>query len=112
MSCATLKHAANDLSLRFHGAGVYVIQTLLHPGAEVVQHVHKYDHLSIIPRNGRVELMVEGEDPRTLTGPCSVVIEAGKKHSVRALTPVLWQCIHRIDGEVVDEETTEREMRV
>jgi quercetin dioxygenase-like cupin family protein len=110
MSCTVLVDRVNDDAQRLHGAGIYIIQTLLQPGAEVVQHVHKYDHLSVIPRTGRVELTVEGEK-RILIGPCAVVIEAGKKHSVRALTPVLWQCIHRVDGEVTDEAATEKEMR-
>src|SRR5262245_50072941 len=108
MSCSTLKDRVNGDAQRFHGAGIYIIQTQLQPGAEVVQHLHKYDHLSVIPRGGRVELDIEGEK-RILIGPCSVVIAAGKRHSVRALTPVLWQCIHRVDGDETDPTTIERE---
>jgi quercetin dioxygenase-like cupin family protein len=96
MGCGNV-NALGDRSLNFIGAGVYVLQVQLRRGWHVEQHSHKYDHLAVIPSEGRAVLTVEGEE-RTLTGPCSVVIEAGKSHSVRALTDMIWQCIHRVDA--------------
>lgn len=103
MSCTRLADRINEDAQRFTGAGVHIIQTLLYPGAQIVQHVHKYDHLSVIPRSGRVELTVDGK-VQTLVGPCSVVIKAGQQHSLRALTPCLWQCIHIVDADFKEED--------
>jgi quercetin dioxygenase-like cupin family protein len=103
MSCTKLANQINDDAQRFTGAGVHIIQTLLLPGAEVVQHAHKYDHLSIIPREGKVELTVDGQ-ARILRGPTSVVIKAGQQHKVRALRPTLWQCVHRVEEGFTEED--------
>lgn len=93
MSCTKLVDKINHDAQRFTGAGVHIIQTLLYPGAEVVQHAHKYDHLSIIPRSGKVELTIDGITS-VIEGPTCVVIKAGQRHSLRAITPTLWQCVH------------------
>lgn len=100
MGCGVV-NALGDRSLNFLGAGVYVLQVRMRRGWEVEQHVHEYDHLAVIPSEGRAELTVDGET-RKLTGPCSVVIPAGKRHSVKALTDLIWQCVHRVDTSQTD----------
>ena len=102
MGCGNVENALGAEAKRFTGAGVYVLQVHLRRGWLVGQHVHKYAHLAVIPVEGRAVLQVDGEAPRTLVGPCAVVIEAGKRHSVRALTDVLWQCVHRIGENETD----------
>lgn len=95
--------------MNFIGAGVYVLQVQMRRGWEVEQHVHEYDHLAVIPFEGRVELTVDGEMQK-LTGPCSLVIAAGKSHSVKALTDVVWQCIHRVDENEQDLDRIQRNL--
>lgn len=79
------------LSHHFVG-GVYAKETRLDPGWVLVSHQHPYDHLSILA-SGRVCLTV-GDNQQYLTGPCALTIEAGKEHTLRAITPAVWFCIH------------------
>ena len=108
MGCGNID-ALGDRSENFIGCGVYVKQVRMYPGWTVIQHAHKYDHLAIIPGEGRAVLTVDGHSQR-LQGPCAVVIGAGKKHSVMALSSLLWQCVHRVDPNEKDAEKIDREL--
>lgn len=77
------------------GGGVYAKETIVHAGQILVQHKHEFDHLSVLA-SGTVELMVDGVRSE-LTGPACVTISAGKHHGVKALTDVVWYCIHATD---------------
>ena len=82
-------------------AGVYAKETLIPAGHVLVQHKHKFDHLSILA-SGSVELMVDGEK-RIVHAPACLTIEANKHHGVKSLTDVVWYCIHATDCTDTDE---------
>ena len=76
-------------------AGVYAKEARISAGQILVQHKHKFDHLSILA-SGSVELMVDGK--RTIVhAPACLTIEANKHHGVKSLTEVVWYCIHATD---------------
>jgi mannose-6-phosphate isomerase-like protein (cupin superfamily) len=77
------------------GGGVYAKETRIPAGQVLVQHAHKFDHLSILAE-GSVEVMVEGER-HVLHAPACLTIQANKHHGVRSLTDVVWYCVHATD---------------
>lgn len=81
----------------FHhfGGGVYSKETHVKAGQILVQHKHEHAHLSILAY-GDVEVMVDGQK-MTMTAPACLTIEGGKHHGIRALTDVVWFCIHATD---------------
>lgn len=86
------------------GGGVYAKETHVQAGQVLVQHKHEHAHLSILAC-GTVEVQVDGIRS-ILAGPTCITIEAGKHHGIRALTDVVWFCIHATDctdAEAVDE---------
>lgn len=85
-----------DVSINYVGAGVGVKQVLLKEGQHVIQHQHKYAHLSVLVY-GKVTVTT---DDRTveLEGPTSMVIEAGVNHYVIAHTDALWMCVHNTEN--------------
>lgn len=92
-----------DLS-HYFGGGVYAKESLIPAGMVLVQHKHEHDHLSYLV-SGTVLLEVDGRREE-LTGPACLTIEANKHHGVKALTDVVWLCIHATectDVEKVDE---------
>lgn len=96
-----------DLGIKHHfGGGVYAKEALIPAGVIATQHVHKFDHLSVLA-SGTVVVDVEGVSTE-YTGPACLLIEAGKLHSVRAITPAVWFCIHASD--VVDPERIDAEL--
>jgi quercetin dioxygenase-like cupin family protein len=85
-----------DLGLAHHfGGGVYAKETHVRAGQVLVQHKHEHAHLSILAC-GKVEVQVDGTRS-VLAGPACITIEAGKHHGIRALTDVVWFCIHATD---------------
>ena len=86
------------------GAGVYAKETRIPAGQILVQHKHKFDHLSILA-SGSVELMVNGER-KIINAPACLTIEANKHHGVKSLTDVVWYCVHATactDTDEIDE---------
>ena len=86
------------------GGGVYAKETRIPAGYTLGQHVHLFDHLSILA-SGTAEISVDSETTQH-TGPACLVIKAGKQHEVHALTDVIWYCVHATDctdPETVDE---------
>jgi len=77
------------------GGGVYAKETHIPAGVVLTQHRHQFDHLSVLA-SGTAIVEVDGQ-LRTLAGPTCIVIEAGKVHSVTAVTPVTWYCVHATD---------------
>jgi quercetin dioxygenase-like cupin family protein len=77
------------------GGGVYAKETAIPAGVVLQQHRHQHDHLSLLA-SGTAVVEVEGRR-RTLQGPACIVIEAGKTHSVTAITDVTWYCVHATD---------------
>ena len=83
------------------GAGVYAKETRIPAGQVLVQHKHKFDHLSILA-SGSIELMVDGERS-VVHAPACLTISAGKHHGVKSLTDVVWYCIHATECTDEDE---------
>ncbi|WP_371435404.1 hypothetical protein [Polaromonas sp.] len=77
------------------GGGVYAKEAAIPAGSILVQHRHTFDHLSILAA-GTVEVLVDGERSE-LTGPACLTIKANKHHGVKALTDVVWFCVHATD---------------
>jgi quercetin dioxygenase-like cupin family protein len=82
-------------------AGVYAKETLIPAGHVLVQHKHKFSHLSILA-SGSIELMVDGER-KIIHAPACLTIEADKHHGVKSLTDVVWYCIHATECTDLDE---------
>jgi quercetin dioxygenase-like cupin family protein len=88
----------------FFSSGVYAKETRIPAGQVLVQHAHKYDHLSILAQ-GSVEVLVDGKK-KILHAPACLTIEANKHHGVKSLTDVIWYCIHATscaDEDEIDE---------
>jgi quercetin dioxygenase-like cupin family protein len=91
------------------GGGVYAKGMRLPANYVIGKHTHAFDHLSILA-HGSVELMVDGE-VTVVDAPACLAIKANKEHCVRALTDVLWYCIHATDctdADKIDEILLER----
>ena len=82
-------------------AGVYAKETFIPAGHVLVQHKHKFSHLSILA-SGLIELMVDGER-KIIHAPACLTIEADKHHGVKSLTDVVWYCIHATECTDMDE---------
>ena len=85
-------------------AGVYAKETHIPAGHVLVQHKHKFDHLSILA-SGSIELMVDGERS-VVHAPACLTIAANKHHGVKSLTDVVWYCVHAtecVDESEIDE---------
>lgn len=85
-----------DVSTNYVGAGIGVKQVLLMAGQQVVQHRHKYAHLSIL-QYGRVTVITD-DFTREMEGPDSIVIAAHKNHIVIAHTDSMWLCVHATEN--------------
>ncbi|MDP9892590.1 quercetin dioxygenase-like cupin family protein [Variovorax boronicumulans] len=98
----------DDLPISHHfGGGVYAKETRIAAGLILVQHKHEHDHLSVLA-SGTVELLIDGVRSE-MTGPACITIAGGKHHGVKALTDVVWYCIHATncaDESEVDEVLT------
>lgn len=76
----------------FHEAAeVFAVETRAPAGYTLGQHAHEHDHLSFLA-SGTVVLEVGGVTTK-LTGPRMLTVEAGKAHTVCALTPIVWLCL-------------------
>lgn len=88
--------------VRHHfGGGVYAKEAFIPADKWLVQHTHKFDHLSVLAQ-GSIELIVDGQKS-VVHAPACLTLEAGKHHGVRSLTDVVWYCIHATDCTDEDE---------
>ena len=74
---------------------LYAKETHIPAGQLLVQHMHNYSHLSIIA-SGKVIVANAGEK-HIIEAPACIEIKAGMYHAVKALTDVVWYCIHSTD---------------
>jgi quercetin dioxygenase-like cupin family protein len=82
-----------DFGIKHHSAGgVYMREQSLAAGNEVEKHEHPYDHLSFLC-SGSAIVDID-DDIQHLEGPCALEVKAGKKHRIRAITDIVWLCIH------------------
>jgi len=90
--------------------GIYAKELRIPAGMRLVSHEHAYDHLSILAA-GFAMLQV-GAERHVLCGPCAVTVKKGAPHTLRAITEVVWFCIHptdetdaeRVDGVILAKE--------
>ncbi len=94
-----------DLRVKhFFSGREYAKQMTLPAGHYAETHEHIYDHISILAA-GDVIVEIDGER-MALSGPDAVVIPAGKKHRIEAVTESVWFCVHateETDPERVDQ---------
>lgn len=92
---------ANGVEIKHHfAAGTYIKETLIPAGVTLTQHVHSYDHSSVLV-SGVAIVEVNGV-AITYDKPQILTIKAGKNHKVTAITDVLWLCIHATDDKNPD----------
>lgn len=89
-----------DVSVNYSGAGVGVKQVLLKAGQMVIQHKHKFSHLSVLVY-GKVTVKTD-EMEKELEGPEAMVIEAHINHMVTAHTDALWLCVHNTENIAIE----------
>jgi len=95
-----------QIELGYFG-NIWVRQNILekkgesHPG-----HKHYFDHVTLLAK-GKVQVEVEGHDPKEFEGPTFIVIKKEYEHKITALTDdALYYCVFALrnnDGNVVDE---------
>jgi len=95
-----LKESANVDIIHHFNSGVYAKEVHVPAGAKLLQHIHSFDHMSILA-SGTARVVVDGVVAE-FTGPQCLTIEANKQHFVEALTPVVWFCIHATDSPDLD----------
>lgn len=70
----------------------------LKAGEAAEQHVHEYDHPSVVA-TGTIRVWVDGEDKGLFVAPTYVTIRAGQQHRFLAVTDALILCCHNLRGE-------------
>ena len=81
--------------------GVYAKETHIPAGQVLIQHKHKFSHLSILA-SGSIEILIDGKR-QIVHAPACLTIEAYKHHGVKSLTDVVWYCIHATECTDADE---------
>lgn len=73
---------------------IWVRQNLLEKtGTSTVGHKHKFDHVSLLTQ-GRVQVHVEGYEPREFSAPTFIVIRKEHNHTFTALADnTIWYCV-------------------
>lgn len=87
-----LKHSFAD--------GMYVREIFIPAGYMVVGKIHKYKHPNFL-LSGTVQLITEFET-KTLTGPLSIISEAGTKRTLYSVTDLVWVTVHANPDELRD----------
>lgn len=82
------------------GGGAYAKEMRIPSGCSVIQHKHRYDHLSVLAV-GKVLVMVDGS-VSTYTAPACILIAAGKLHAIEAVEDTVWYCVHATDCTDID----------
>lgn len=92
--------------------GLYAKEIHVPEGMMVVQHKHTFSHLSVLAK-GKVVVVVDGEEPKVIEAPACLDIKADTNHGIKALTDVVWFCIHATDekdSSKVDEVIIKKEV--
>ena len=74
---------------------LYAKETHINAGEHLLQHVHKFSHLSVLAK-GKVVVSTD-EGTQIVEGPACLEIKAGMHHGVKSLTDTVWYCIHATD---------------
>ena len=82
-----------DPQIKHHFSdGLYAKQMFVPKDHFVVQHTHKFSHLSILAK-GKVIVKTD-EKEHFYEAPNCINIEAGINHAIIALEDCIWYCIH------------------
>ncbi len=76
----------------FWGAGLYIRTSRVPKGMTIRQHVHDYDHISIVAQ-GCGALMTDGAVRMVKAGE-TIEVKAGQRHAYEAIEDTLWLCVH------------------
>jgi quercetin dioxygenase-like cupin family protein len=88
--------AAHGVDIEHHfSKREYAKEMRVKAGTLIQQHEHPHDHLSILAQ-GAARVWVDGVSVLH-AGPACLHIEAGKAHSVEAVTDIVWYCVHATD---------------
>lgn len=79
---------------------LYAKETIIPAGEHLLQHVHKFSHLSVLAK-GKV-IITTDKGQQTVEGPTCLEIKAGINHGVKALTDTVWYCIHATEEKDVN----------
>lgn len=75
--------------------GLYAKEICIDAGQMLMQHKHKYAHLSVLAKGKAV--FVKDGDIQIIEAPTCINIVAGENHGVKAITDCIWYCIHATD---------------
>ena len=82
------------MSITFHGGGdegIFVVETITKAGTLLQSHQHTHSHLSVLA-SGTADVTVDGKTER-ITGYKMLSIPANTKHTVVAVTDIIWLCL-------------------
>ena len=79
----------------FFCEGLYTKRMEIPAGLQVGKHVHDFTHHSQLAK-GSVLLDVDGTVTEH-TAPAYLIVEAGKRHVITAITDAVWFCTHVTD---------------
>ena len=85
-----------DHTFHHFSDGLYAKEIRVPEGSLILQHKHTYSHLSVLAK-GKVVVQVGDEEPQVFTAPACLDIKANTHHGIKALTDVVWFCIHATD---------------
>lgn len=73
-------------------SGLYAKETHIPAGVKLTQHVHPFDHLSVLAKGSA--LVEAGRSRVVHHAPAVLTIKAGVAHEVTAISDVCWLCLH------------------
>lgn len=84
------------MKILFHGGDensgdVFAVETIAPAGCELESHEHAHSHLSCLV-SGTADVTIDGLTER-MTGRRFINVPANTKHTVRAVTDVVWLCL-------------------
>jgi quercetin dioxygenase-like cupin family protein len=84
------------MDIQFHGGdaesgNVFAVETRAEAGYLLESHEHAHSHMSVLV-SGTADVTIDGKAER-LTGYKLLTIPANTRHSVRAVTDVVWLCL-------------------
>lgn len=80
--------------------GLYAKESVVPAGYYVGKHIHNYTHLSILAVGKAI--VIAGDEVIEYEGPACIEIKAHVPHEIRALTNVIWYCIHATDEKDIE----------
>lgn len=91
-----------QIDTRHHFAdGLYIREATLPEGTTAVGHIHAKEHVCIISK-GRC-LVVTEDGTREIAAPATMIVPAGRKNCVHALTETVWATVHATAATTVED---------